>query len=256
MASDFSFANYDSNKLKEHIDVEEETKELKPLDEKPEDKQSKHKKQINFQQMPAGTDQILGLDEKKKDDLVDKYLQEEIIPMPTEQSNTNTYLSLVLSPNLRELELMIRGLEYVKRINPITRKEEIILRKIKDHPLNEYGINRIMSELKIYSCPEIKLGRKSERDYYNSVKHVCHSVVRLIYKNLKNFGMDTQTKQRNAKPLCNAIIEFVDAAYSRSIEGKENDLSRATEFKIEGNIDTLNDPAKLFSKPQKEQLKN
>ena len=68
--------------------------------------------------------------------------------------------------------------------------------------------------------------------------------------------MDTQEKQRNAKTFCTAIIEMVDASYSRSIEGKENDLSRATEFKIEGNIDTLTDPAKLFNKHQKEQMKN
>jgi len=117
-------------------------------------------------------------------------------------------------------------------------------------------INAIMSELKVYCSPEIKLGRKRVRDYYQSVQHVGHSIVRLVYKNLKNFGMDSQVKQRNAKRFCNAIVEMVDASYSRSIEGKENDLSRATEFKIEGNIDTLNDPARFFNKKQTEQLKN
>ena len=68
--------------------------------------------------------------------------------------------------------------------------------------------------------------------------------------------MDTQVKQRSAKIFCLAMIEIMDASFSRSIEGKENDLSRATEFKIEGNIDTLNDPAKMFNKTQKEQMKN
>jgi hypothetical protein len=188
--------------------------------------------------------------------MINKFTRDESVAIPLEQSNTNSYLSLVLSPNLRELELMIRGLEYVKRFNPLTGKDEVILRKIAGHPLNEYGINKIMQELKVFSSPEIKLGRKRTRDYYNSVQHVCHSIVRLIYKNLKNFGMDTQVKQRNAKSFCNAIIEIVDASFSRSIEGKENDLSRATEFKIEGSIDTLNDPAKMFNKNQKENMKN
>ena len=235
----FSFQEYDSKKI--------------PVTGKEDGKESK--KKINFQEMPKDSEKILS-QEKEQKDLIDKYMKEEVVPMPSESNINNSYLSLVLSPNLRELELMIRGLEYVKRYNPVTNKEEIILRKIQDHPLNEYGVNRIMAELRVYCSPEIKLGRKRAKDYFNSIQHVCHSVVRLIYKNLKNFGMDTQVKQRNAKSLCNAIIEFIDASYSRSIEGKENDLSRATEFKIEGNIDSLNDPAKMFSKPQKEALKN
>jgi len=212
------------------------------------------RKEINFQELPKETDNLLN--NKAQQELIERFTKEEPVAVPLDSSTPNSYLSLVLSPNLRELELMIRGLEYVKRTNPFTGKDEIILRKIEGHPLNEYGINQIMQELKVFSSPEIKLGRKRQRDYYNSVQHVCRSIVRLIYKNLKNFGMDTQVKQRNAKIFCDAIIEIVDASFSRSIEGKENDLSRATEFKIEGNIDTLNDPAKLFNKDQKEQLKN
>lgn len=211
-------------------------------------------KEINFQKMPD--DAKLLLDSNNKAKLIEKYTKEEAIPMPYDAGNTNSYLSLVLSPNLRDLELMIRGLEYVKRYNPVHGREEIILRKIEGHPLNEYGINKIMEFLKIYSSPEIKLGRKRPRDYYNSIQQVGRDVVRLIYKNLKNFGMDTQSKQRSAKTFALAIIEFTDASFSRSIEGKENDLSRATEFKIEGNIDTLQDPAKLFTNKQKEALKN
>jgi len=188
--------------------------------------------------------------------MIEKYSKEEPVSIPFEGGNTNSYLSLVLSPNLRELELMIRGLEYVKRFNPLTGRDEVILRKIKDHPLNEKGINEIMSQLKVYSSAEIKLGRKRLRDYYLSIQQVGKTITRLIYKNLKNFGMDTQVKQRSAKIFCLAIIEIMDASFSRSIEGKENDLSRATEFRIEGNIDTLNDPAKMFNKTQKEQMKN
>lgn len=211
-------------------------------------------KSINFKEVPEGTEELLN--NKKQQAIFDRFTKDEPISVPIETNTNNSYLSLVLSPNLRELELMIRGLEYVKRYNPITQRDEVVLRKVEGHPLNDYGVNSIMQELKVYSSPEIKLGRKRERDYYNSVQHVCRSIVRLIYKNLKNFGMDTQVKQRNAKIFCDAIIEIVDASFSRSIEGKENDLSRATEFKIEGNIDTINNPAKLFNKGDKEQLKN
>lgn len=215
--------------------------------------EASRKRKINFQAMPEDTEDILNVNHK---DTVEKYLKEEPISMPIDQSTATSYLSLVLSPNLRDLELMIRGLEYVKRFNPIIGKEEIILRKIPEHPLNEYGINTIMAELKVYCSPEIKLGRKKEKDYYNSVQHVGHSIVRLIYKNLKKFGMDTQGKQRSAKRFCNAIIEFLDASYSRSVGGRENDLSRATELKIEGTVGDAFSPQTLLSRPQKEQLKN
>lgn len=254
MDSNLSFSEYQEKKPEENLNTEIkiDTSTTNIAPNKPE---TSFKKKINFEEMPQESKDILNNAEKKA--VIEKYTKEENIPMPYDTGgNTNSYLSLVLSPNLRDLEMMIRGLEFVKRFNPLTNKEEIILRKISDHPLNEYGINTILAFLRVYCSPEIKLGRKRTRDYYLSMQHVSRSVVRLIYKNLKNFGMDTQIKQRNAKSFCNAIIEFVDASFSRSIEGKENDLSRATEFKIEGNIDTLNDPAKLFTKPQKEALKN
>ena len=203
--------------------------------------------------MPAGTEELLSNNQK---DLIDRYIREQPVAIPMENGGFNSYLSLVLSPNLKELELMIRGLEYVRRFNPVLGKEEIILRKIENHPLNEYGVNKIMEFLKIYSSSELKLGRKRVRDYYNSVNQVGHDIVRLVYKNLKNFGMDTQVKQRNAKTFCLAIIEVTDACFSRSIEGKENDLSRATEFKIEGSVDNFNNPAQMFNRQQKEGLKN
>jgi hypothetical protein len=215
----------------------------------------KPKKGDSFQEIPKGTDELLNT--RNQQAIIDKFTKDEPVAIPFEGSLSNSYLGLVLSPNLRELELMIRGLEYIKRFNPLINRDEVILRKIEGHPLNEYGINQIMQELKVYSSPEIKLGRKRMRDYYNSVNHVCKSIVRLVYKNLKNFGMDTQVKQRNAKIFCDAIIEIVDASFSRSIEGKENDLSRASSFEITGSIDTLNDPAgKLFNKEKKESLKN
>lgn len=171
-------------------------------------------------------------------------------------TSNNSYLSLVLSPNLKELELMIRGLEYVKYRNPLTGKDEYTLQKIPNHPLNEYGINQIITQLKIYTSPEIKLGRKRAKDYYNAVNHVSKTITRLIYKNLKSFGMDTQEKQRNAKVFCDAIIEVVDSAYSRSIEGKENDLSRATDFRIEGRIDSFDDIPQMMNKQRREKYKN
>jgi hypothetical protein len=252
MAEEFSFDKYNIEALKQKEKEAELIKNTTATN--PALSKEVEKRKINF--IPLPDSKKTEADEQRQRDLIEKYSKEEPVTVPFEGSTSNSYLSLVLSPNLRELELMIRGLEYVKRFNPLTVREEIILRKIEGHPLNEKGINEIMSTLKVYSSAEIKLGRKRLRDYYLSIQQVGKTVTRLVYKNLKNFGMDTQVKQRSAKIFCLAMIEIMDASFSRSIEGKENDLSRATEFKIEGNIDTLNDPAKLFNKSQKDQIKN
>jgi len=247
--SDFSFDKYDTEELKEVQNVELLKENLQTSNpgfknekEPANDFFDFNEKEIFQEQQPQG-------------EFANGNPSREFSMPYDNGTNGNSYLSLVLSPNLKELELMIRGLEYVQIYNQQTGKEEFILRKIKNHPLNEYGINQIITQLKIYTSPEIKLGRKRPRDYYNSVQHVSKTIVRLIYKNLKSFGMDTQEKQRNAKVFCDAMIEVIDSSYSRSIEGKENDLSRATEFKIEGNIDALNDPSKLFN-GNKNHMKN
>lgn len=214
--------------------------------------EKKDKKTINFQELPNGSESILN----EQKEIIEKYSKEEDISMPSEDNVNQSHLSLILSPNLRDLELMIRGLEYKKRFNRLTGRDEIILQKIPGHPLNEYGVNKIMEFLRIYSSPEIKLGRKTELGYYNSIRQVGRDATRLVYKNLKAFGMDTQQKQRSAKTFVLAIIEICDAGFSRSIEGKENDLSRPTELKIEGSADLMNDPSQFFTKKQKEGLKN
>jgi len=254
MADNFRFDEFESKELNN----EQKSALIKNIDtSNKSEEEKKTKNKINFQPMPKEEKEVFGEEEKGKiiNQITQDLTKEQSIPMPYDQGQTS-HLSLILSPNLKELELMIRGLEYVRRSNPITGKEEIYLRKIPDHPLNEYGINTIMAELKVYSSPEIKLGRKRVKDYYNSVQHVGHSIVRLIYKNLRNFGMDTQVKQRNAKRFCNAIVEFVDASYSRSVEGRENDSSRPTEFSVQGNVDAMNDPTKFIYPKQKENLKN
>ena len=213
------------------------------------------KKTINFQELPSNAQSILNK-EQKEEELNEKYMKEESVGIPYDDNQQQTHLGLILNANLRDLELMIRGLEYRKRYNPLTKKEEIILRKIEGHPLNEYGINKIMNELRVYSNAEIKLGRKTERDHYNSVQHVCNSITRLIYKNLKSFGMSTQEQQRSAKTFCNAIIEIVDASFSRSIGGRENDLSRPTNFDVQSSIDNMTESMKVLSKQKKEEMKN
>lgn len=228
---------------------------FKPKQESLQVSSAPKKKDINFQEMPSGTAEALNT-QAVNQALIDRFTKDEPVAVPIDASQNASHLALILSPNFRELELMIRGLEYRKRYNPVMNKEEIILAQIKDHPLNEYGINKILEFLKTYSSPEIKLGRKRLRDYYNSVQHVSRSAVRLIYKNLKNFGMSTQVKQRSAKTYCDAIIEFIDANYSRSVEGRENDNSRPTSFEVQGNVDTITDPNKFITPKIREQMKN
>jgi len=256
MDEEFSFNKYNSNVLNKKQENELLIKNEKNVN--PAFKEEKSKDDDRFMDLGDIDDFF---DETKDEPYYpennNKRNNDDGLSVPYDSNgNNNSYLSLVLSPNLRELELMIRGLEYVKKVNQRTGKEEYTLRKIPNHPLNEYGINQIITQLKIYTSPEIKLGRKRLRDYYNSVQHVSKTIVRLIYKNLKSFGMDTQEKQRNAKVFCDAIIEVIDSSFSRSVGGKENDLSRATDFKIEGRIDSLDDPIARLNNKQRDNMKN
>jgi hypothetical protein len=212
------------------------------------------KKKINFQEMPKNTDEILG--KKKQEEIVEKYTKSEPVAMPYDNPGQSSHLSLILSPNLRDLELMIRGLQYVKRYNPVMQKEEVILEKIADHPLNEYGINKILELIRIWSSSELKLGRRNHKDAIESAQQIGIDAKRLIYKNLKKFGMDTQTKQRNAKTYALLIFEFAYSALSRSVEGRENDASRPTEFNVQGSVDNLGETPRFLSPQKKEQLKN
>jgi len=244
---EFSFDDYDTDKLKEKQNPELLKENVKTDNPGYYDDVEKPREFMN-------------LDDSKqlfKQKHYENPEDENTLSLPYDNSlQGNSYLSLVLSPNLRELELMIRGLEYVQKWNELTGKYEYRLRKIPNHPLNEYGINQIITQLKIYTSPEIKLGRKTTKDYYNSIQHVAKTIVRLIYKNLKSFGMDTQEKQRNAKMFCDAIIEVIDSSYSRSIGGKENDLSRATDFRVEGRIDNMDDISNFMNRQDKNKLKN
>ena len=73
-----------------------------------EEKKDPSKKTINFQELPKDSHDILSAKE------MEEYSKEEQIGLPYDDNQQHSsYLSLVLSPNLRDLELMIRGLEYV-----------------------------------------------------------------------------------------------------------------------------------------------
>lgn len=217
--------------------------------------EEKKKKEINFQEMPTGTDEILNQNQINQQ-IVDHFTKQTPIAMPTEVNPNASHLSLILNPNLRELEMMIRGLEYVRQYNPINQREEVVLRKIQDHPLNEYGISKIMELLRIWSSSELKLSRRTPKDAIQSAQQIGKDARRLIYKNLKAFGMENQQKQRSAKTYGLAIFEFAYSALSRSISGMENDASRPTEFSIQSNMLESPDATRTLSKERKEQLKN
>lgn len=166
------------------------------------------------------------------------YEDSEEIVIPSESRNDSSYLSLILNPNLRELELYIRGLEYVKQFDAKQRKEVVKMRKIQDHFLNNKGINAIIQELKIHTSSDMTLQRLSEPQFLLKTHEVGQTFHRLIFKNMKEFGMDTHEKKRHARRLWLAIKNKIDGAYSRSIGGKENDLSRA-QISLTGEIGGL-----------------
>lgn len=202
--------------------------------------------------------QFLDIDKSPIDiDDGDQGETEDEIVIPAERERDSSYLGLILNPNLRDLELYIRGLEYVKSYDPRRKKEVIRVRRVKSHFLNERGINAILQELKVHTSSDMTLQRVDIETYRIKTHEVGQTFHRLIYKNLKEFGMETHEEQRHARRLWLAIKNKIDAAYSRAIDGKENDLSRAR-IELHGEIGGLGEDVPYFSKngnPQSQQNK-
>lgn len=217
--------------------------------------------EIGSESVPQNNSQYLDIKNNPIEDLSledDQYIDELVIPPSS--VDANNYLSLLLKPDLRDLELYIRGIEFVKKTNHKTGHSKIEMKKIKDHFLNEYGINRILSELKLHTSSDIILARLEKESYHQVMHQIGTTFLRLIYKNLKLFGMDTHEKQRNARPLWLAMNNKVDAAYSRSIGGRENDISHA-QITLTGDLTSIDEEMPFYggqrrAKNKIEQIKN
>jgi len=96
--------------------------------------------------------------------------------------------------------------------------------KIKEHYLNENGVNAVLHYLSFYLSKDIKLGRYSIEQVQVIMKNFAKQFTDFFFDNLEEFGLDTPQKKKMSKMFVQSVIDLVDASYSCAIEGKTIEL--------------------------------
>ena len=180
--------------------------------------------QINQDEEP---EQEMETQEQKKD-----YL-DEFTPQTSQPSNKHYSQPLMFSGEEKD-ENLVKSLMRVdwERIEHIIRghKPKVddegneYFVKIDEHYLNEYGVNSILHFLSFYLSKEIYLGRYREEQVQLILKQFSTQFTDFFYDNIVEFGLDTPKKKKMSKMFVHAVIDLVDSAYSKAIEGKTAEL--------------------------------
>lgn len=146
----------------------------------------------------------------------------------------NSYFNLILGSDYEALELDLRGLRYVSYMKG--GKKVIELERKKDHYLSENGAEDILLELKGHLSTDIKLGFLTEKEFLKTQSIISHSLIKYMRNNVERLGMDTEEKQRKARPLIIMLLNRIRAVYSQSIQGTVNKSSHG-DISLSGGLD-------------------
>lgn len=96
--------------------------------------------------------------------------------------------------------------------------------KIEEHYLNENGVNSVLHFLSFYLSKEIFLARYSADEVHLVMKNFAKQFTDFFFDSLEEFGLNTPQKKKMSKMFVHAVIDLVDASYSKAIEGKTAEL--------------------------------
>lgn len=153
-----------------------------------------------------------------------------------ERKRSSSYFNLILDSDYRDIELEIKGLRYVQFIDPITGKKVVELERKENHYLSEDGAEYVLTELKLHTNPDIKLGHMTIDDYKRTMDLIQEVFSTFMQDSMIVLGMDTEAKQRKGVLLTVAIVNRIRAVYSRSIGGTENKRSHG-DISLSGNLE-------------------
>lgn len=155
-------------------------------------------------------------------------------PYYVEREKSNSYFNLILDSDYESLELDIKGLHYVSYMKD--GKQIVELERRANHYLSEEGAEDLLMELKGHLSTDIKLGFMERKEHLNIQEIIRKTLIKYIRKNLERLGMDTETKQRKARPLIVMILNRIRAVYSQSIQGQTHKRSHA-DITLSGGVD-------------------
>lgn len=167
-----------------------------------------------------------GIPEEKEDP---DYLDEV---NPKSQAPTNQSQPLMFSDertdNLVMWQLRVdweRVEHIVRGHKPMVDKEgNEYFTRMQEHYLNDYGVNSILHFLSFYLSKEIFLARYSKEKVDIIMKNFAMQFTDFFYDNIIEFGLNTPSKKKMSKMFVQAVIDLVDASYSKAIEGKTAEL--------------------------------
>ena len=126
----------------------------------------------------------------------------------------------LLNVDWERIEHIIRG--HVPKTDLKTGDEYFT--EIKDHYLNGYGVNSILHFLSFYLSPEIKLARYSKDEVKMIMSQFASQFTDFFFDNVNEFGLNTPKKKKMSNMFVRAVIDLVDSAYSKAIEGKTAEM--------------------------------
>lgn len=159
-------------------------------------------------------------------------------PYYVEKEKSNSYFNLILDSDYESLELEIKGLRYITYKNE-KGKEIIELERRDNHYLSEEGAEDLIMELKGHLSTDIKLGYMKEKEFLIIQEIIRKTLIKYIRKNLERLGMNTETKQRKARPLIVMMLNRIRSVYSQSITGQVSKMSHG-DIKLSGGLDMEN----------------
>lgn len=156
-------------------------------------------------------------------------------PYHVNSNKKSGYFSLILGTDFKDMELRIKGLRYVSYING-TGKEIVELEKQENHYLSESGAEDIIAKIEGHLSTDIKLGYTTQKEFLIQQRIITKTFIKYIKNNLEKLGMDTEDKQRNARPLVVFILNRIRSVYSQSIAGQVSKMSHG-DISLSGGLD-------------------
>ncbi len=125
---------------------------------------------------------------------------------------------LDINEELENIEHLLRG--HIPRVDK-EGNSYYELPPEEERILNERGINEILKQLKWYLNKNLILSNFTEDEINIRVKQFAEELTNFIFINYENFGMDTPDKIKYYPITVINIVNAVEAAYHRSLNGGE-----------------------------------
>jgi hypothetical protein len=115
--------------------------------------------------------------------------------------------------------------------------------------LNEKGAQEIEKIIRNYLNKNLLLSNFKEEMIRERVGEFAHRLRRFIYLNYEEFGLDTYYKQKHFEMLTMNIVDIIEAAYNRALNGEEREsLTTVRQIVQTESID--NKPQSAYGQPQ------